>query len=386
MKHTKLLFIVAMVINSVILHAQNTKSITISPDSAFTEQLSLVPNDKDMDVTLKISFDEAKNVLTVNVNAAKMLFVFWDDIRYKTVVHHRWLRPDKLPYVVSCHPLDRFRFTKASRHRIHWPYKQYVFKNWIEASGMQAEEGERQMVNEQLEQVFKIQGMLPNVTLRLRDIMLMEQGRQRGMGHDYDLIYGKDLNTEYQITLKRNPCFGLENDIKLAQNNLSNIRQSYTIFHKKYGRGVVNSQEDMNAFHDLQETLVAKYPKDNAPTPCPDIQQARESYNALVDSILSLNVTLEATPADVLAAIGGAEGHALNAKSILANARLLDNIISRWLISRDEAERGDLDEQCRSIIHDTSAMIGNRQGQTPEERNAVALFRKAVQYYKRTCK
>lgn len=386
MKHTKLLFIVAMVIHTTVLHAQNTKSITISPDSAYTEQLSLKANDKDMDVTLKISFDEAKNVLIVNVNAAKMLFVFWDDVRYKTIVHHRWLRPDKMPYVVSSHPLDRFRFTKESRHRIHKPYKQYVFKKWFVVNGLQPVETERQMVNEQLEQKFNIQGLLPNVTIRLRDMLLMEQGRQRGIGCDYDLIYGKDLNTEYQITLKRNPCFGLDNDIKLAQNNLSNIRQSYAIFHKKYARGVVNSQDDMNAFHDLQETLVAKYPKDNAPTPCPDIQQARESYNALVDSILSVNVTLEATPADVLAAIGGAEGHALNAKSILANARLLDNIISRWLICRDEAERDDLDEQCRSIIHDTSAMIGNRKGQTPEERNAVALFRKAVHYYKKTCK
>ena len=386
MRHTKLFIIVAMVTQATFLYAQDTKSITISPESEYTEQLSLKADDKDMDITLKITFDEVKNTLTVSIYATKMVFVFWQNTSYQSVVHRRWLLPDKLPYVVSCHPLDRFRFTKESRRRIHKPYKQYIFRNWIEVGSLKAIEEEHQMVNEHLEQVFNIQGLRSNVAIRLRDIMLMEQGRQQGMGNDYDIIYGKDLNTEYQITLQRDPCLGLDNDVKVAQNNLTNIRQSYAIFHKKFGHGIVTSEEELKAFNDLQETLVAKYPKESATSCCPDIQKAHDTYNALVDSILSVSVKLEATPTDALTALGGAEGHALNAKSILANARLLDNTISHWLISRDEAERNDLDEQCRTIIRETSAMIGDRLGQTDEERNAVALFRKAVKYYKKTCK
>lgn len=386
MKHTKLFFIVAMVMSTTLLHAQIIKSVTLSPDTAYTEQLSLKAGNKDMDIALKLAFDETKNTLTVSINASKMVFVFWANVKYKHIIHNRWLHPDKLPYIVSCHPQDRFRFTKESHHRIHKPFKHYQFKNWIEVNGLQAIDNELKMVNENLEQAYNIHGQSIFITIRLRDILLMEQGRQRGMGHDYDLIYGKDINTEYQITLKRNPCFGLDNDIKVAQNNLTNIRKSYNIFRKKYGKGTVNSQDELDAFNDLQETLIAKYPKENLPSVCPEIQNAHNKYNAFVDSILNASVTLQSTPADAMAAIGGAEGRVLNAKSILANTRLLDGLVSHWLISKDEAERGDLDEQCRSIIKETSTMIGNRTGQTPEERNAVALFHKAVQYYKRTCK
>ena len=106
----------------------------------------------------------------------------------------------------------------------------------------------------------------------------------------------------------------------------------------------------------------------------------------MIDSIQTITVTLQASATDALEVIGGAEGYAINARSILANARLLDNTISQWLITRDDAERSDLDEQCSNIIKDTNVMIGNSSGHTPEEQNAIILFRKAVNYYKKTCK
>ena len=113
MKHTKLFFIVAMVMSTTLLHAQIIKSVTLSPDTAYTEQLSLKAGNKDMDIALKLAFDETKNTLTVSINASKMVFVFWANVKYKHIIHNRWLHPDKLPYIVSCHPQDRFRFTKV---------------------------------------------------------------------------------------------------------------------------------------------------------------------------------------------------------------------------------------------------------------------------------
>ena len=386
MKDKKLFIIMLLLMQTIILRAQTTKIITLSSETPYTDQLSLRNDDKDMDITVKLDFNEEKNTLAVSINASKMIFVFWDDTHYKTAVHHRWLRPEKLTYVVSSHPQDRFRFTKEPRKKKFCPHKSYIFKTWIKTEGLQPLETEKKLVNEDLEQVYNIDAKDTEVAIRLRDILLMTEGPQKGMRHDYNLIYGKDLNTKYQITLKRNPCFGQEEEIKIAQNNLDNIRKSYTIFHKKYGRGVVTSQEELKAFNDLQETLLAKYTKENAPSTCPDIQQARNHYNELIDSIQGITVTLQASASDALEAIGGAEGFAINAKSILANARLLDNTISRWLITRDDAERSDLDEQCRNIIKDTNVMIGNNAGHTPEEQNAIMLFRKAVNYYKKTCK
>lgn len=383
----RILFIIMLVLMQVVtLRAQTTKNVILNSDTPFTDQLSLRNDDKDMDVAVKLDFNEEKNTLAVSINASKMLFVFWNDTRLKTVVHHRWLRPEKLTYVVSSHPKDRFRFIKEPRHKKYCPKKNYIFKTWAKTEGMQPIETEKKMVNESLEQVYTIDAKDTAVTVRLRDILLMTEDKQKGLRHDYNLIYGKDLNTKYQITLKRNPCFGQEEEIKAAKNNLDNIRKSYDIFRKKYGRDIVSSQEELKAFNDLKETLLVKYTKENATSMCPDLQRARYHYNQLVDSIQNTTVTLQATASDALEAIGGTDGHNINAKNILANARMLDNTISRWLISRDEAERSDLDEQCRNIIKDTTVMIGNNLGQTPEEQNAIMLFRKAVNYYKKTCK
>ena len=387
MKYRKLIFIAIALFQAISLWAQTTKVITLSPGIPYTDQLSLKNDDKDMDITLKLAFNEEKNTLTASINSSKMVYVFWDATLYKKAVHHRWLRIEKLPYVVSSYPQDRFRFTKESLHRIHKPYKKYNFKAWANVTGLQPVDTERKMVNDHLEQVYNIQGMDTCVQITLRDILLMEEGPQKGKAHDYDLIYGKDLNTEYQITLKRNPCFGQDEKLQAVLDDLVNIRQSFAIFRKKYGKGTVGSQEEMQAFEDLQETLIAKYPRHTVSSSCPNIQEAQNHYNQVLDSIQNTSVTLEVdTPAGAMEAIGGAEGRVINAKTILTNARLLDNTISRWLVSRDEAERSDLLEQCRSIINETNAMIGAGSGQTPEERNAVKIFREAVQYYKRTCK
>ena len=230
MKYRKLTFIAMLFLQVISLRAQTIKTVTLSSEMPFTDQLSLKNDDKDMDITVKLAFCEEENTLTLSINSSKKVFVFWDNSRYKTVVRHRWLRPEKLSYVVSSHPQDRFRFTKESRRRIHKPCKQYVFKTWANTEGMQLAPTDRKLVNDCLEQVYNIDGMDTCVTITLRDILLMEDGPQKGLAHDYDLIYGKDLNTKSEITLQRNPCLGQEEKLQAALGDLTNIRQSFAIF------------------------------------------------------------------------------------------------------------------------------------------------------------
>ena len=61
-------------------------------------------------------------------------------------------------------------------------------------------------------------------------------------------------------------------------------------------------------------------------------------------------------------------------------------MISRWLVSDDNIERADLLEECRFVISETTALIGNNEGQTQEERYAINLFKKAEQYFKKVVK
>ena len=385
-KTKKLLIVIAMCLQTVLLQAQTVKNITVSQTDSYTDHLALQKDSKDMDVMVKFVFNEEMNTLTVSVISYRTLFVFWDNTRYKGVVKNRKIHLDKLPYVVNSNSSDRFRLSKAFCRSLPRPHRKYIFKKWIEMESVQPVDHEIKMVNDYIEQTFNIQGKRSSVTVSLHDLMLMDLVKQKGLSRRYEITYGKDIDTKYQVFIQRNPCFGLDEEVSAANNSLAAIRKSFSAFKKSYGNGKVNDEGGMKTFKELQATLAAQFPKNDNSSPCPDIQQARDQYNLLADSIQDMKVSISASVSDALGAVGGEEGRALNAKLILANAHQLDNTVARWLVSKDEMEREDLVTQCRDIIKDTSVMIGSGRARTQEEQNAVALFRKAEQYFYKVCR
>lgn len=375
-----------MCLQTFLLQAQTVKNITVSQTDSYTDHLALKKDSKDMDVMVKFVFNEEMNTLTVSVISYRTLFVFWDNTRYKGVVKNRKIHVDKLPYLVNSNSSDRFTLSKAFCTSLPRPHWKYVFKKWIEVENVQPVDHEIKMVNDYIEQTFNIQGKRSSVTVSLHDLMLMDLVKQKGLSRHYEISYGKDLDTKYQVTIQRNPCFGLDEEVSAANNSLAAIQKSFSAFKKSYGNGKVNDEGGLKTFKDLQATLAAQFPKNDDSSSCPDIQQARDQYNLMADSIQNMKVTVAASVSDALGAVGGEEGRALNAKLILSNARQLDNTVARWLVSKDEMEREDLVAQCRDIIKDTSVMIGNGRVHTQEEQNAVALFRKAEQYFYKVCK
>ena len=385
-KTRKLLIVIAMCLQTVMLQAQTVKNITVSQTDSYTDHLALKKDSKDMDVMVKFVFNEEMNTLTVSVISYRTLFVFWDNTRYKGVVKNRKIHVDKLPYLVSSNTSDRFTLSKAFCKSLPRSHRKYVFKKWIEVESVQPVDHEIKMVNDYIEQTFNIQGKRSSVTVSLHDLMLMDLVKQKGLSRHYEISYGKDLDTKYQVTIQRNPCFGLDEEVGAANNSLAAIQKSFSAFKKSYGNGKVNDEGGLKTFKDLQATLAAQFPKNDDSSPCPDIQQARDQYNLVADSIQNMKVVVSAGVSDALGAVGGDEGRALNAKLILSNARQLDNTVARWLVSKDEMEREDLVAQCRDLIKDTSVMIGSGRVHTQEEQNAVALFRKAEQYFNKVCK
>lgn len=385
-KTRKLLIVIAMCLQTVMLQAQTVKNITVSQTDSYTDHLALKKDSKDMDVMVKFVFNEEMNTLTVSVISYRTLFVFWDNTRYKGVVKNRKIHVDKLPYLVSGNSSDRFTLSKAFCKSLPRSHRKYVFKKWIEVESVQPVDHEIKMVNDYIEQTFNIQGKRSSVIVSLHDLMLMDLVKQKGLSRHYEISYGKDLDTKYQVTIQRNPCFGLDEEVGAANNSLAAIQKSFSAFKKNYGNGKVNDEGGLKTFKDLQATLAAQFPKNDDSSPCPDIQQARDQYNLVADSIQNMKVVVSAGVSDALGAVGGDEGRALNAKLILSNARQLDNTVARWLVSKDDMEREDLVAQCRDLIKDTSVMIGSGRVHTQEEQNAVALFRKAEQYFNKVCK
>ena len=315
------------------------KAITVAEDEPYTDHITLTNDIKDRDLMVKFVFNEKANTLTVSLISYRRLFVFWDDTRYKSAFSGSGkLHIDKLSYVIASNPKDRFQLGKAYRKSLPKPRKKHIFKKWIDYEGLQPVEQERNMVNDYIEQTFDIQGKRNNVVVKLRDILLMDQTSQKGHSRRYELSFGKNLDTDYQVAIKRNPCFGQDEELATANKNLTAITNSYKNLKKKYGKGKVGSEESMKLFKEMKSVLTSQFTKDSVVNACPDIQKVRDQYNMLVDSIQNINVKMEAA-ADATSGIMGAKGRTLNTKVVLSNARQIDQYVARWLRSHDEVER-----------------------------------------------
>ena len=359
------------------LQAQTTKPVALSNDAPFTDNIVLKNKAGDINVTANISFDEAANTVKVTLLADRKLFVFWEDIAYKKAFKKRHLRTDRLSYSMTGNTSDQFIRAKRFHHALPKPRKKYMLHTWAQAEGMQPVQTLHQIVNDSISQTFALPDTATKASLRLRDLLLMDDVKQKGISHFYELSFGADINTLYDITITHNPCFGKEAQIQMADSALSALSKSYNAFKSIYEKGVVNSEEGEKMFLEIQGALQILFPLNQDSSACPAIQNARTQYNQLTDSVSALTVTVKA--ADDI-------DHPLNAKTIRTNARTLDNNVARWLVTKDDLEKSDLIQQCNDLIAETNDRITKNGTRTQEERDAVSVFRKAEQYFKRTCR
>ena len=167
-----------------------------------------------------------------------------------------------------------------------------------------------------------------------------------------------------------------------AKNALAGIEKNYTSFKKKYGSGVLGSEESLKLFQELKGTLQGQFQHHDAQSDCPDIQTAWDDYNHYVDSIGAMKCIVRT--AEEVAGSAGLTPESLTI--LMSKARQVDKLVSRWLVSVDPMERHDLETQCETLISEVNAMIGKSGGHTAEQREAIATFRAAERYYQSTCK
>lgn len=356
------------------------RNITVSQDQPYADHISMQGDATDKDIMVKFSFDEAQNQLTVSLISHRMIFVFWDDVRYKPMVKGRTIRPDRMPYVVNFDPSDKFRFSKLFKASLPSPRKKFVFKRWIDYEGLQPAPQEYSMVNDYITQTFDIQKKTNHVVVRLRDVMLMSDVSKRVNKRSYEISFGLDLNTEYRINIQRNPCFGMDEQIQSATAALEGIRKSYTTLSKRFGSGTVSSQDAKSVFDELKETLVKQYPRKDSTYQCPQLQQTWNTYNTYTDSIS--NMKCKVIDPDAAKAMMG-EG--VNSRLLLSRARMIDNSVSRWLMTSDPIERRDIVTKVEDIIKSVNESVAQQGVYTQEQRQALSVFREAERYYKNNC-
>lgn len=361
--------------------AQTVKNIAVSGDNAYTDHISLEGDVTDKDIMVKFVFDEAANQLTVSLISHRMIFVFREDVRFKPLFKGRKLRPEQLPYVVTYDPSDKYTISKLFKSTVPKPRKKYVFHRWIDYEGIQPAPQEYAMVNDYISQTFDILKNRNSVVVRLRDVMLMNDISKHLNKKRYEIPFGRDLYTEYNVTILRNPCFGREDDIASAQAALDGARKSYRNIRKRFASGTVGSEDALNAFLDLKELLLKQYPRKNVQSACPDVQQAWDTYNLYADSIAGLKCRLVpvTTGPSILR-----EG--ISAKLLLTRARQIDTAVARWLLSADPVERRDIVIRMEDLIKNVNSDITTKGVYTNEQRQALEVFRDAERYFRKNCR
>ena len=235
------------------------------------------------------------------------------------------------------------------------------------------------MLNDYISQTFDILKKRNSVVVRLRDVMLMNDVSKHLDKRRFEIPFGRDLYTEYLVDIQRNPCFGMDEDIVSAKTALEGVRKSYNSLRRRFGNGVVDSQESLTAFENLKDQLAEQYPRKEIQSLCPEIQQMLETYNAYTDSISQIKCKYVPSNAGKIASDG------LNARMLLTKARQIDAAVSRYLLSTDPIERRDIILQTENTIKTVHETINGQRVYTNDQRQALQVFREAERYFRNNC-
>ncbi|MBP5398332.1 MAG: hypothetical protein J6Y32_06905 [Bacteroidales bacterium] len=356
-------------------HAQLSTTANVSGKEPFTDNLEMSKDMTGTDLIVKISFNEGANTLTVRLVSYRGLFVFRDDVYYGNVVSWCHLRPEKFPYQVSHDPKDSYYVTDAIRKAIKGPLGKQLFHRWVQCDGLQPVKTEYKMVNDVIEQTFDIQDKRSVVSLTLRDIFLMDPGKQEGK---YSIVYWKDLNKKYDVAIMRDACFGKEEEINASKQALDGIKAAYDSLKVRYGSGVVQNRESYAIFTELKNGLMAQYQKRSSESLCDCIYENTENYNLYVDSLSRLQVKMPEAARQVVV-------RGVNAQSLLSIAQKIDISVSRWLASSNSKERKDIEKECRRLIRSGNDDIDSKGVYTQEQKDARTAFKQAEAYFNKTC-
>ena len=358
------------------VEAQNAKDIRISQERSFTDHIALKQDSRDMDLIAKFVFNEMENTLSVSLMSYRNLFVFQDDMRYKQVIRRSKIRPDRFPYVVEYDAEAKYKVTKEFKELIPGSKKKHVFRRWIAYEGLQPQPTDYKMLNDYIEQKFDILNKDTLVTVSLKDVLVMEASPDKKKR--FDFLYFTDLNREYKVHIVRNPCLGLDEDIATLQATADNIRTSYETLKERYVAQETNEPEALALLAEMQGMLSEQFPPKKQESSCPDMRRYTEAYNCYVDSIQRL-------ASFKFAFEGKIDALPTDAEHILGVARIIDNNVASWLVSLDVVEKEDLKARSQKLIDEMHEMIDGEWEVTEEQAIAISVFRKAENYFKKTC-
>lgn len=380
-----------------ILTEPTSKSVTVSTDSIYADELKFPVDEQGLDVAVSMDFNEEQNLLTMVLKSARPVIALKQDIVYRNVFHKvalgkRWLKEDKLPYGVLVKPNTKMYLsgklykTYAKKRKNH-RFNPLLGKYSASLTPVLTNAREENLMQDSVVLRFSVDPKSTKASVTLRNMMVLnDMGKPKGFlffkpkgKNRYAITADKDMNLTYDINIQRNPCFGTGSLQDSLSNNLENVTRDYKLLVSACPTGTAADQGAVDVFEQHRNLLLSKYPRFTAKNPCPQVQSLMDRNNAMIDSISGAKCIYIAPKVDD-------EGQLLvgvNPQLLLDIAHKLDDDVAHILYSKDPVEIYDLTMTCKEVIRNTNNTIHNRGVINEDQRKALKIYRQSELYFRR---
>jgi len=403
MKNKNLLLILFVILtscsprNAATLTEPTYKSAVISVDSIFTDQLKFPIDDKGLDVTVQMDFDDRTNELAMTIKSSRLLFVFREDHCYKPLFHryafgrHR-LNPEKLTYPTLIQPKTKYYLDGKVYKSYNPKRRRHLFNRWLGSvskeltiipPGMKADNFEATMLTDSVVQRFSVSPKATQCEITLRNVFVVEPlnggiRARKSKTRKYNIVCDKDLNLTYKMNIQRDPCFGTESLCDSLAAMVASIKRDYRHLVKACPTGKTDTQEAVGIFEQHRQFLLSKYHDVKDSSACAKVQAFHVAFNNYRDSIQLAKCFYITPKVDK-------EGQLLtgiNAQQLLETAHNLDNMVSRILVSKDAQEIHDLTVLCKKTISTINGEIAKYGTINENQRRALKIYRNSETYFR----
>lgn len=384
------------------LHAATpvVKNVVVAPDSMYEDVINLPFDDKGVDITVHMTFDEDANILTLAISGTRRLFVFEGDTYIRQAFRGKWfgrkrLYPERLRYPVLVQPKTRYLLSRQVRKSYRKPRSQHLFNRWIDYSRelKTIVPNTFPLAQDSIVRQFEVHPSATKASVTLRNILVVDPDGGfaaipvaiGGKTAKYEFVADNDMALTYNLTLRRNPCFGMEAMTDSIRNAANQVEEAYQRLMKTSPKGNASSNAEVDVFNQHKQYLLSQYQPIALTTNCPELTAQIERYNHYVDSISTSDCQYESAADKMQEKVSKLKNKVgINAKVLLHAARNLDNITAKILSCKDPVQKHDLIAEGRGIVSSTSASIKQSNAVNAEQKSALLVYRRAEQYFEKT--
>lgn len=397
----KFLAIIAVILSTVLWVAADNNVVRRDPvfvdgvlkrDSIYEDRVQLAVDDEGLDITVNMKFDEGNNQLLVMLKSTRPMIAFAESTIYKKAFTHTWfagwtgrhLKFHKLSFPTLIEPKTEYYLSNACYKSFAKKRKRHTFNRWIYGSdkAVAIPGSIIPFVTDTLSQIFQLPDSVTTTSITLRNICLATAAPRKNKGPLYRIVAEADLNRTYNIRIQRDPCFGNDALIAAEDTILRQMSESLSFLDEKYKSRLVGNAESLEVFGHHKDLLLTRFPKRTDVSACPEIQMRRDKYNALLDSLASIECAVQIDSS--LLQVDMQTG--VSAVFVMQHARNIDLNTSIWQNSTDAIQRRDLIRTNKRLIAEVYDAIQENGIVTDKQRLVVENFKRAEEYFYKVCK